>query len=147
MNKEIIRETMLSLEADDLESAREKYFEYVASAKLDRSEPIDNDEQGHAEMASDLSEALDDTVHDHAEKIDRLHAIDFGPKSSVEEGALVKLSGRQFIIAVSTAQFFCDGHDVIGISTMAPIYAEMEGLHHGESFEFKGRSFVVEAVA
>lgn len=147
MNKEIIRETMLSLEADALESAREKYFEYVASAKLDRSEPIEDDEQAQAEMASDLSEALDDTVHDHTEKIDKLHAIDFGPKSSVEEGALVKLSGRQFIIAVSTGQFSCDSHDVMGISTMAPIYAEMEGLHAGDSFEFKGRSFVVEGVA
>ncbi|HEY4294617.1 MAG TPA: hypothetical protein VGM71_16505, partial [Luteibacter sp.] len=48
MDKNIIKETMLSLEADALQSAREKYFEYVAGAKLDRSEPIENDEHAQA---------------------------------------------------------------------------------------------------
>src|SRR5215510_10669989 len=59
MDKRIVRETMLSLEAHELESATEKYFDYVADARLDRSEPIENDEQAQAEIASDLSEALD----------------------------------------------------------------------------------------
>lgn len=36
MNKQIVRQTMLSLEERDLESARETYLEYVASAKLDK---------------------------------------------------------------------------------------------------------------
>ena len=40
-----------------LQSAREKYFDYVADARLDRSEPIESDEQAQAEIASDLSEA------------------------------------------------------------------------------------------
>jgi len=147
MDKEIIRDTMLSLESSALESAREKYFEYVAAAKLDNSEPIEDDEQAQAEIASDLSEALDDTVHDHTDKLAKLHAIDFGPKSAVEEGALVKLSGRHFIVAVSTGQFSCDGRDVMGISTMAPIYAEIEGLRAGDRLEFKGRGLLVEEVA
>jgi hypothetical protein len=51
---------------------REKYFDYVADARLDRSEPIERDEQAQAEIASDLSEALDDTVHDHTDKLDKL---------------------------------------------------------------------------
>lgn len=62
MNKHIVKQTMLALEARDLESAREKYLEYVGSARLDRSEPIEDDEQAQAELASDLSEAFDDTV-------------------------------------------------------------------------------------
>lgn len=61
---------MLSLEADDLTRATEKYFEYIASAKLDRSSRSRMTNWGHAEV---------------------------------------------------------------------------EGLHPGESFEFKGQSFVVEA--
>jgi hypothetical protein len=35
MNKQIMKQTMLSLEARDRESAREKYLEYVGSARLD----------------------------------------------------------------------------------------------------------------
>ncbi|NLS07595.1 hypothetical protein HGP14_30480 [Rhizobium sp. P32RR-XVIII] len=147
MDKQIIRETMLSLEKGALESAREKYLDYVAGARLDRSEPIEDDEQAQAEIASDLSEALDDTVHNHTDKIEKLEKIDFGPKSSVQEGALIKLSGRHFIVAVSTGRFSCEGQEVMGISTMSPIFAEIEGMRAGESLDFSGRKLVVEEIA
>ena len=42
-----------------LQSAREKYFHYVADARLDRIEPIESDEQAQAEIASALSETMD----------------------------------------------------------------------------------------
>ena len=64
-----MKQTMLPLEARDLESAIEKYLEYVGSARLDRSEPIENDEQAPAELASALSEAFDDTFHSYSDKI------------------------------------------------------------------------------
>lgn len=41
MDKNIVKETMLSLEVTALQSGREKYFDYVADARLDRSEPIE----------------------------------------------------------------------------------------------------------
>jgi hypothetical protein len=147
MNKQIIKKTMLSLEAHELESARQRYFEYVASARLDRSEPIEDDEQAQAEMASDLSEALDDPLHDHSDKITKLEATDFGPKSKVEEGAIVKLGGRCFVIAVSTGRFSCDGTEVMGISTQAPIYAEIEGKRAGDTIVFNGRKLAIEEVS
>ena len=78
MDKSIIKETMLSLEGAALQSACEKYFDYVADARLDRSEPIESDEQAQAEIASDLSEALDDTLHDHTDKLDKLREVDLG---------------------------------------------------------------------
>ena len=147
MDKNIIKETMLSLEGAVLQSTREKYFDYVAHARLDRSEPIEDDEQAQAEIASDLSEALDDTLHDHTDKLDKLREVDFGPKSTVTEGALVRLSGRYFVIAVSTSKFTCDGREVMGISTMAPIFETIKGARAGETVEFKGRKLVIEDVA
>jgi transcription elongation GreA/GreB family factor len=147
MNKQIVKQTMLSLTARDLESAREKYLEYVESARLDRSEPIENDEQAQAELASDLSEAFDDAVHSHSDKIEKLSTIDFGPKNRVEEGAVVKLGGRFFVIAVSTGKFACDGKDIMGISTQAPIYVELEGKQVGDTISFNGRELVIEEVA
>jgi hypothetical protein len=147
LDKNIIKATMLSLEVAALQSAQEKYFDYVADARLDRSEPIENDEQAQAEIASDLSEALDDTVHDHTDKLDKLKEIDFGSKSSVAEGALVRLSGLYFVIAVSTSKFTCDGREVMGISTKAPIFEAIEGARAGETVEFNGRKLVIEEVA
>ena len=147
MDKNIIKETMLSLEDAALQSTREKYFDYVADARLDRSEPIESDEHAQAEIASDLSEALDDTLHDHTDKLDKLRQVDFGPKSIVTEGALVRLSGRYFVIAVSTSKFTCDGRDIMGISTMAPIFEAIKGARAGETVEFNGRKLVIEDVA
>jgi hypothetical protein len=147
MDKTIIRETMLALESSALQSAREKYLDYVADARLDRSEPIENDEQAQAELASELSEALDDSLHEHTDKLEKLRQIDFGPKSTATEGALVRLSGRYFVIAVSTSRFACDGREVMGISTMAPIFEAIEGARAGETVEFNGRKLMIEEVA
>lgn len=147
MDKMIIRQTLLSLEARALKSAREKYFDYVMEARLDRSEPIENDEKAQAETASDLSEALDDNVRDHVRKIESLQRIDFGPKSAVQEGALVKIWGRHFVVAVSTTKFSCVGKDLMGISTMSPIFESIEGLKAGDCAEFMGKKFVIEEVS
>ena len=65
--------------------------------------------------------------------------MDFGPKSKVEEGAVVKLGGRFFAIAVSTGKFVCDGNEIMSISTQAPIYAELEGKRAGDAISFNGR--------
>ena len=73
--------------------------------------------------------------------------IDFGPKSAVDEGAVVKLSGRYYVIAVSTDKFTCHGRELMGISTMAPIFEAIEGARAGETVQFRGRSLTVEEVA
>ena len=146
-NKDHILDTMLSLETAALHSARENYLEYVSTARLDRTEPIENDEHAQAEVASDFAEALDDTLDDYAEKLEKLRTIDFGPKSTVSEGAVVKLSGRYFVIAVSTNKFSCNGRELMGISTMAPIFEAIEGSRAGETVQFNGREMIVEEVA
>jgi hypothetical protein len=66
-NENIIKETMLSLEGAALQSAREKHFDYVADARLDRSEPIEGDEQAQVEIPSDLSGALDERRYEIGE--------------------------------------------------------------------------------
>ena len=145
-NKDHLRDTMLSLETAALRSARENYLNYVSTARVDRTEPVENDELAQAEVASDFAEALDDTLDDYADKIEKLRTIDFGPKSTVGEGAVVKLSGRYFVIAVSTGKFTCRGREFMGISTMAPIFEALEGARAGETVQLNGRDLTVEEV-
>jgi len=145
-NKEQIQETMLSLETEAFQSARDNYLDYVATARLDRTEPIERDEHAQAEVASDFAEALDDTLDDYEDKLEKLRTIDFGAKSAVHEGAVVKLSGRYFVIAVSTSKFTCNGREFMGISTMAPIFEAIEGAKAGDTVQFNGRDILVEEV-
>ena len=146
MDKQRVKQTMLDLEQQQFNASREEYLAFVSSARLDRTEPIENDEQAQAEFASDLSEAFDQPVHAHAAKIAKLLQIDFGPKDRVEEGAIVKIMDRCFVIAVATDRFVCDGIELMGVSVQAPLFQAIEGKSAGDAFTFNGRRFVVDLV-
>lgn len=146
MDKQRVKETMLDLELQQFNASREDYLDFVTSARLDRTEPIENDEQAQAEFASDLSEAFDHPVHAHADKIARLRQIDFGPKSNVEEGAIVRLMDRFFVIAVATDRFTCDGTEMMGVSLQAPLFQAIKGKSAGEACTFNGRDLVLDLV-
>jgi hypothetical protein len=146
MDKLRVKQTMLDLEQEHFNASREAYLGFVASARLDRSEPIENDEQAQAEFASDLSEAFDQPVHAHADKFAKLQKIDFGPKNKVEEGAIVKMMGRHFVIGVATDKFECDGIELMGVSIEAPVFQAIEGKSTGDACIFNGRQFVIDSV-
>jgi hypothetical protein len=146
MDKQRVKQTMLELEQEQFEASQDAYLDYVQSARLDRSEPIEDDELAQAVFARDLAESLDEPIHNHAEKIAKLQATDFGPKRSVEDGAIVKIAGRHFVVAVATDRFTCDGNELMGISTAAPLYAAIEGKQAGDTCTFKGREIRIEAV-
>ncbi|WP_407352101.1 hypothetical protein [Luteimonas sp. R10] len=147
MNKQRMRQVMLGLEADGLCTTMDAYREYFASARLDRSEPVEIDEHAQAVSARELAEAVDHPLHDHAENLETLRNADFGPKSVVEEGAVVRIGGRNLVVAVPTVTFVCDGEEFMGISARAPIFEAMQGKRAGESFCFNGRNMVVEFIA
>ena len=130
MDKNIIKETMLSLEGAALQSAREKYFDYVADARLDRSEPIESDEQAQAEIASVLSEALDDTLHDHTDKLDKLRGFDFGPKSAVTEGALEVHSALGLAVDVRRHTNPLPWRRASGMETITPLHFQWLACRH-----------------
>ena len=143
MDKERVKQAMLELERHQFEASRDAYCEFVSSARLDRSEPIEADELAQAAFARDLSEAFDVPVHAHADKVAALAHIDFGPKRKVEEGAIVRIGGRSFVIAVATDRFSVDGQELMGISTAAPIYAAIEGSSSGDRCHFNGRDIKI----
>lgn len=146
MNKSHVKETMLALTEADMSQTEQKYQVFLASARLDRTETIESDEQAQAETAADLAEAFDDRAHDYADKLAALNKIDFGPKKEVGPGAIVKVGDRYLVIGVSTAAFECEGQSFIGISTAAPIYAAIEGKTASETCTFNGRELTVSEV-
>ena len=146
MNKNAVKATMLRLEREELEHAVGKYQEYLESARLDRTEPLEPDEKGQARTAAIYAESFEQPVHVHTDKIEKLQSIDFGPKMKVEEGAIVKFGGRHFVIAVATGHFNCEGNCLMGISVFAPIFSEIEDKKAGDAIVFNGRKIVLEEV-
>lgn len=146
IDKDHLRQTMLALTEADLAQAHKTYERFLASARLDRFEPIESDEQAQAETAADLAEAFDDREHAAEAKIAALTALDFGPKTQVEPGAVVRFGERYLVIGVSTAEFECQGNRFVGVSPAAPIYEALEGKRQGEDCEFRGRKLHIQEV-
>jgi len=141
-----LRTTMLALTEAELAQAHKTYERFLAAARLDRFEPVENDEQAQAETAADLAEAFDDLEHEAQAKIAAIAGLDFGPKTEVGPGAAVRIGDRFLVVGVSTGEFTCQGQKFIGISQAAPIYEALEGKKAGEVCEFRGRKMKVTEV-
>jgi hypothetical protein len=140
IDKQKLQATMLALTEADLAQAHAKYQQFLAEARLDRTEVIERDEQAQAETAADLAEAFDDREHQAELKVAALKAMDFGPKDTVELGAVLRFGDRFLVVSVSTAEFDCGGQRCIGISPAAPIYKALEGKGQGDDCVFRDRT-------
>lgn len=146
IDKSHLRTTMLALTEAELAQAHKTYERFLAAARLDRFEPVENDEQAQAETAADLAEAFDDREHEAQAKIAAIAGLDFGPKTEVGPGAAVRIGDRFLVVGVSTGEFTCQGQKFVGISQAAPIYEALEGKKAGEVCEFRGRKMKVTEV-
>jgi len=146
MNKTCVRETMLALTEQELEHAAEKYGKFLQGTQVVDNEPIELDEQAQAKWQADLAEAFEQPVHNAEDKLAAIRKIDFGPKGQVEPGAIVCVDGKHFIIGVSTDSFECEGTQIMGLSTQAPIYSALEGLEQGDTAKFRGRQMEIRAI-
>ncbi|MCE8007270.1 hypothetical protein [Aestuariivita sp.] len=144
--KQKIRDRMMSLEAAELETAKEHYERFLAEARLDDREQHDNSDIAEARENADLAAAFDHPVKDHHAKIDVLESLDFALTDTIEAGAIVGFEGRHFVVAVSTDRFDVDGVTYMGISMQSPIYKAMNGMGAGDTFTFNGRTVEIDEV-
>ena len=144
--KTLLQSTMLAMEAEVLDHSERTYAEYLSGAQRDASEPVDHDGYSQAFSNAEVAQSFDCPIHDYAQALAKLREIDFGVKSEVGEGAIVRIGGRWFVIAVATGAFKSAGTSYVGISTQAPIYSAIEGKRAGDCFEFNGHPMKIELV-
>lgn len=146
IDKGKLREALLAVEAASIEEAILLYESHLQGARTDLSESDDHGQRSQNEQSGIEAQRFEEQSHLHETHEKLIQSIDFRPKDVVELGALVRVNNRYLVIAVPTRSFYVDGTEVLGISIDAPLFAAMEGLHFGDTFEFKGNSFVVEDV-
>ena len=147
MNKTHIRDALLRLESEKLAYSESSYREYLAGAARDRTEPSDQDAESQEFESSEVATAFECPLHSYEDAIAKIKKIDFGPKETVSEGALIRFSGKWFIVAVASEAFESEGVTIMGISTQAPIYQAIEGYRAGGLAVFNGKRVTIEAVA
>jgi hypothetical protein len=147
IDKAALKARMMALEEEDLAAAREHYEAYLSGTHLPEAEVHDPEDMAQARIAIDLADAFDEPIHGHEAKLAALRALDFGPKTVAEPGAVVGFGGRRFVVAVATRRFEVEGETYMGISPDSPIYRVIDGLSQGETFRHQGREMVLELVA
>jgi len=140
VDKTLIREQMLALEAADLEAAREQYEAYLKDSQLDDQEAFTTDEISVARETADIAHALEGPAAIHEAKIAAIRNIDFGAKTEAEAGAVVCFGGRKFVLSVATGSFEAGGQTFMGIAMDSPVAQKIAGLGKGDTFEQGGRS-------
>jgi len=148
INKNTLKQTLISIETQAIEQANQAYRNILGEALVDRSQTIDLDELAYSATNRDLATQYESKVHEHTKLKKRIEAIDFAPVSTIQEGAVVKLSGqnRYLVISVHTNAFTCQGETFLGISKNAPLFEAMEGLEEGDVFDFGDRELEIEYV-
>lgn len=147
INKIALLKSMLALEKEQLAFSEKAYTEYLGSAKQNSGELQDHHEFSAKFGESEVAQAFETRLHNHIDAINKLRTIDFSPKTVVEEGAIIFLRDRWFVIAVATTQFDCDGTSFMGISTDAPLFKAMEGKRPDDWFTWAGKEFRISVVA
>ena len=146
VDKEILRETMLGLEAERLQAANANYGRYLAAAQANQVDTRDAQEISQTQQMGDYAEAFDAPIHTHEAAMEQIRGLDFSETSTVRAGAVVKWAGKNFVISALTDEFECQGETFMGISCDAPITAALLGKSAGDSFELAGATQQIEAV-
>lgn len=148
IDKQALKTTLLSLEHTVIADAEKAYQDYLGGVRFDRDQTVELDDVAQAATQQNLAQETEGRLHEHLDHVEQIEAITFGPKSTVEPGAVVKLSGtdRHLVVAVPTVAFTCEGLPYLGISTEAPLYQAMKGLEEGDDFEFDGTERTIELV-
>ena len=138
VDKSLIRERMLALEAADLEAAREQYEAYLKDSQLEDQEAFTTDEISVARETADIAHALEGPAAIHEAKIAVIRTMDFGPKA--EAGAVVSFGGKNFVLSVATGTFEAGGQTFMGIAMDSPVAQKIASLGKGDTFEQNGRA-------
>lgn len=146
MDKNKLKQALIDLEEHTIEEAHMNHEAFLTGNLLNREDVVDADDQSHHRASLEIAEQLDKQLHEHEEHLKTINGISFEPTKTVKPGAVVSVNGRCMIVAVPKSKFTIDGRNFIGISTKAPIYAELKGKKAGDEFKFNGRKFTIEAV-
>lgn len=146
MNKEALKERLLKIEYKLIEKAELNYQAFLTDNKADFSGVENVDDHSHQIANEEMTELLDRQVSEHKEHLNQIKHITFAPTNTIDLGAVAKVNGKYFVIAVAEPKFEFEGKEFMGISVSAPIYNELRGKKAGEEFIFNKQNFKIEEV-
>ncbi len=146
MNKEELKQRMISIEKKDVADNVEKYQNYLAAEDIDEDAIKEAEDLSYRNASDEITDGIDRQIHENKEAMVDLAEVDFGPKTVVEPGAVVRIGGKNLVIATATQEFEWQGKSYLGVSVHSPIYPSIADKKSGDSFSFRGKEYSIESV-
>jgi len=143
--KRIILQEGMKKQDGIIRDFRSRIDDMKDSTRLLNETQMDAQQASHNGENNERIEVLENQLSFVEEEMDLLHRLNIdAPKhDSVHMGSVVVTDKRTFFISVSLEEYEVAGEKIFGISTKAPLYAEMRGKLKGDSFEFKGFKYQI----
>lgn len=145
ISKAAILATCLNKQEDLIRNFTERIDEVKSEAYSHTETPSQTDEG--SDSSEEMLEVMGQELQFVRAEMEILRSID--PKNGaghVERGAVVVTDQRIFFIGVSSEEIEVEGTKVFGMSEKAPLYSHMKGLKQGDSFQFNGTKYQIEAI-
>jgi len=140
--KEDIKQACIQKQQELIDSFKQREVEIYNDTIEQNASPSQSEDRGAGKV--DLLNALRKELVFAEEELLYLNSIDVTKESTVvEPGTVVITDQIAFFIGVSSEKVEVDGDLFFGISTKAPIYANMIGLQKGDSFQFNETKYVI----
>lgn len=107
-----------------------------AAALVDERELTDEqrvDDLSQEDEAGELHGLAREAEEQESEEVAAATALDMSATDVVRPGAVVELDGERFVVGVASSEFESGGQTYSGISTDAPVYAELVGKRAGDT--------------
>jgi hypothetical protein len=146
MDKIALKATLIKAHKETLQRLKEEYASYQTGGNLNLEEVRDADDNSHREQTEEYLEALERQIHQREHELKMLRDLDFGHKTSVEEGAVVLVAGQYYIIGIPACQFDLKEKHFIAMSPDAPFYQELMERKEHDSFVFNDKEVTIDSI-
>jgi hypothetical protein len=143
MNKEQLKDHLLSLEYAEINEVERNYEDFIKDSDLDRDDTIDSDDQSQHAGSAELSDGYEQQLTEHEHHIELLNSIDFSPTDTVKVGSVLETPNRYIFIGLPFREIDYKGKPMIGISVNAPFYKSVANKQAGAECSFNHKKFTI----
>jgi hypothetical protein len=118
-----------------------------SAARLDPDSSFSVDDQSQSDEAGDLGGLYEHVAERQHSTVAHAESIDFAPTSDIQPGAIVVLDDNHYVVGVVSSPFECEGVTYEGMTTDAPLYDALKGLHTGDTFTFAATEHRIDSVS
>jgi len=117
-----------------------------SAARLEPDSSFSVDDQSQSAEAGDLGGLYEDVAERQHSTLAHAESLDFAPTSEIQPGAIVVLDDNHYVVGAVSSPFECDGITYEGMTTEAPLYEALKGLHAGDTFTFAATEHRIDSV-